>query len=114
MKLIAEIEKAEKNGTLAEIGISNNFYWAYKRAVECDLKYIDFDGILWDRDIDLVMNDLKRYGIKTFTISNTSTGLMGNLTAFCERGCKISGMVTVKKYRHDDEVKSAIKLQMPR
>lgn len=118
MKKIAEIENAYKAGTVEELNISHKFYWAYWEARERKNQHINFSDIIWDKEFDAIFADLKRYGIKTFTISNTSTGLMDDLAAFCEKGCKISGMVKVNglKNWHDDgfEQKNAIKLQMPR
>lgn len=118
MKKIAEIENAKKNDALKELNISYKFYWAYEETKERKNQYLDFSDIIWDKEFDAIFADLKRYGIKTFTVSNTSTGLMDDLAAFCERGCKVAGMVKVNglKNWHDDgfEQKNAIKLQMPR
>lgn len=118
MKKIVEIEKAIKNETVAELNINNTFYWAYSETQERKNQYLNFNDIIWSDDIDAIMADLKRYGIKTFTISNASTGLRDNLADFCERGCKIAGMVKVKTYKcyssDKYKIENAIKLQMPR
>ena len=118
MKKITEIEKAVKNGTQEELNLSYNFYWAYWESRERKNKYLNINTHIWSKDIDAVFSDLQRYGIKTFTVSDNSTGLMGTLAEFCERGCKVTGMVKVnglKSFRNDGfEVENAIKLQMPR
>lgn len=118
MKKIAEIENAYKADTVDKLNITNTFYWAYWTARERKNKHLDFNEIIWSKEVDAIFADLKRYGIKTFTISNTSTGMMGTLADFCERGCKVTGMVKVngcKIWRMDGfEQKNAIKLQMPR
>ncbi len=118
MKKIAEIENAVKNGTQEELNITHTFYWAYWTAKERKNQYLDFNDIIWSKDVDAIFADLKRYGIKTFTISNKSTGLMGTLADFCERGCKVTGMVKIngcKNWQADGfEQNNAIKLTMPR
>lgn len=118
MKKIAEIEKAVKNETQEELNISHTFYWAYWTARERKNQHLDFNDVIWSKDVDAIFADLKRYGIKTFTISDKSTGLMGTLAEFCERGCKVTGMVKINGFKKilDDgfEQNNAIKLQMPR
>lgn len=118
MKKIAEIENAAKTQTVAELNISHTFYWAYWEAKERKNQYINFNSIIWSKEIDAIFADLKRYGIKIFTISCASTALMQNLADFCERGCKIAGMVKIngcKDWRTDGfEQNNAIQLKMPR
>lgn len=118
MKKIAEIENAMKNETVKDLNISYNFYWAYIETKERKNKYLNISTGIWSKDIDAIFADLKRYGIKTFTISNSSTILMEDLAAFCERGCKVTGMLKVNKCKawsgDGFEQENAIKLQMPR
>lgn len=121
MKKISEIENAYKAGTANGLGITNTFYWAYWEAKERKNQTIDFKDHIWGREIDAVFADLNRFGIKTFTVSATSTGLMETLAAFCERGCKVTGMVQIngkegwnENFETIIEQRSAIKLQMPR
>jgi hypothetical protein len=118
MKKIAEIEKAEKNETLEQLNINWTFYRAYEVTQRRENKYLDFHDVIWDREIDEVFENLQRFGIKTFTISNSSSGLQRTLAAFCEKGCKIAGIVKVngcKSWRADGfELENAIKMQMPR
>lgn len=118
MKKIAEIENAYKAGTLEELNISHGFYWGYWETRERKNKHLNISSSIWSKEVDGIMADLKRYGIKTFTISNASTALMENLADFCERGCKVTGMVKINGHQSwkDDgfEVENAVKLQMPR
>ena len=121
MKKIAEIENAYKAGTVKEMNIHYTFYRAYCETKERKNQYLNFRSHFWSSEVDAIFADLKRFGIKTFTISNTSTGLMENLADFCERGCKITGMVKINgcesmndKFEIVVEQENAIKLQMPR
>ena len=118
MRKIAEIENAYQAGTVKELNISYTFYRAYCEAKERKNQHINFRIV--DDGVDAIMADLKRYGIKTFTINNTSTGLMENLAGFCERGCKITGMVKINgcesmndKFELIVEQEDAIQMQMP-
>lgn len=119
MKKIAEIENAYKADKIKELNISYTFYRAYCEAKERKNQHINFRN--WNDEVDAIMADLKRHGIKTFTISNESTGLMGALADFCARGCKIIGMVKINgresmndKFEIFIEQENAIELKMPR
>ena len=118
MKKIAEIEKAEKNETIEELNINYTFCRAYTITKRRENKYLDFHDVIWDREIDEIFENLQRFGIKTFTISNSSSGLQRTLAAFCEKGCKIAGIVKVNgcnSWRSEGfEIENAIKMQMPR
>jgi hypothetical protein len=116
MRKIAEIE----NGTL-NVHNSYSLYWAYQETQERKNQYLDFSEYIRNDEIDVVFSDLKRCGIKTFTVSSNNSGVMENLAAFTERGCKIAGMVVIngrKRFgEHFEDVieqRNAILVKMPR
>ena len=110
MKLIPEIEKAERAKQLETLGISEKFYWAYNRTIDCDLKFIDFGLDLWKTDLDPILRDLKRYDQKFFTISS-AVGLHV-LAAIQEKGYKIMGMVKIRADRWSEDLTDAIKFRI--
>ena len=50
---------------------------------------------VWAKDVSEMVKALKHYGIKEFTLSETSTGLMGLLAGFTAEGCQIEGMAKI-------------------
>lgn len=110
MKLIQEIEKAERAKQLETLGISEKFYWAYNRTIDCDLKFVDFELDLWEADLDSILRDLKRYDQKFFTISS-AVGLR-ILAAIQEKGCKMIGMVKIRADRWSKDLTDAIKFRI--
>ena len=108
-------ELLKYNTPASEATVSYTFMKAYRTSVEIGRKRIDFDGNLWTRDIPQIVNDLRTYGIKEFSVSDQSTALMEELAAFEAEGCKVTKMTTTKKeYRawnsENHEVIPAIKL----
>ena len=121
MKKITEIEEAMRADKVSELGISHTFYWAYIYAKDRENKYIDFNDMVWRKEVDAVMADLKRYGIKTFTVSDASKSLNETLASFCDRGCKLVKMVKINggktftdNFEEEFQVLNAIQLKMPR
>lgn len=52
---------------------------------------------VWDKDVSEMVKALKHYGIKEFTLSETSTGLMGLLAGFTAEGCQIEGVIKINE-----------------
>ena len=108
MKKINELE-AMMNGTseytnCKEAGISYDTYKAYRHSRESGCKRLDFADITHEDDVPQVVADLRRFGIKEFSVSDQSTALMRTLATFEEHGCKVTKMTTAKSnFRHWNE-----------
>lgn len=78
MKTKIEIlENAAKNGTrYADLGINPAFGAAYFYSLEAGNDLINFGEVIWDYDIDPILVDCRKFGIKEFTISNTFSSLI--------------------------------------
>lgn len=109
MKQIKILEKdlADVNGT---------FFVAYKNSMRRHKDLLDFDDVIWDKDVDPIITHCKEYGIEEITISSTFSGLLETLETFAENGCEIVGLTKVNYIDWDDQEKKipAMKIRMPR
>ena len=95
MKKIELLENLEETRKLEEIGISYNFYWAYRNTQEIGLDLLNFDNVGFKRDHEEMIENLERFGIKEFTVSDQSSGLMEALESFKENGYIPSDVIQI-------------------
>ena len=97
MKKIDWIEnlKAEGKFKLDEHGLNHTAYWAYTYSLEAENETIDFNDVIWDRDIEEIIAFCKENGIDHITISSNFSSLIPTLAKFEELGCKMAGLVKV-------------------
>ena len=111
---IAEAKKAYKAATTAEerdtardtakatedriieMGdIACKIWRAYEKSRDNENEILDFDDIIWDRDVEALTACMKENGIKAFTYSCRATDAIETLWLFKEAGCAIGEMVEV-------------------
>jgi hypothetical protein len=111
---IAEAKKAYKAATTAEerdtardtakaaedriieMGdIACKIWRAYEKSRDNENEILDFDDIIWDRDVEALTACMKENGIKAFTYSCRATDAIETLWLFKETGCTIGEMVEV-------------------
>ncbi|MDD5956407.1 MAG: hypothetical protein PUC40_05435 [Lachnospiraceae bacterium] len=114
---IAEAKKAYKAATSAEerdaareaakaaedkIGemvIRRDIAWklwrAYEKSRDKENEILDFDDIIWGRDVEALVACMRENGIKAFTYSCRATDAIETLWLFKEAGCTIGEMVEV-------------------
>ena len=111
---IAEAKKAYKEATTAEgrdaareaakaaedriieMGdIACKVWRAYRNSRDNENEILDFDDIIWDRDVEAITECLKENGIKDFTYSCRATDAVETLWLFKQAGCTIGEMVEV-------------------
>lgn len=97
MKKINELE-AILAGTTSykDSGVAWDTVKAYRHSVETGNKRMDFSDISRTDEIPQVVADLRRFGIKEFSVSEQSTALMRALAAFEASGCKVTKMTLAK------------------
>ena len=102
MKKIEIFEKAMNDGgSLKDYGINSTLFAAYRDCQETGNDNIDFNGVIWDYDIEAILADCRKLGVKEFTISSTFSSLIETIAKFEELGCTLDGIVTVKeRYTH--------------
>lgn len=86
MKRIELIDKLESNEEFVENGINREFYWAYRTATENGLDMLNIDEMGIDPDIQQFIENIERFNIEKFVVSNQSTALMTILAKFKKAG----------------------------
>lgn len=94
IKLYEEALANRKNPE--EMGINPSLLLAYRDARESGNELIDFNEVIWEEDIEGIVNVLKANNFEAFTISSTFSSLTKAIAAFEEQGCKLAGMTEVK------------------
>ena len=111
---IAEAKKAYKEATTAEerdaareagkeaedrIDEMGDIAWkiwrAYEKSRDNENEILDFDDIIWDRDVEALTACMRENGIKAFTYSCHATDAIETLWLFKQAGCTIGEMVEV-------------------
>lgn len=67
---------------------------------------IDFCEVIWDYDIEPIINFCKTEEIPHITISSTFSSLITTLAAFEKQGCEIGGLTEVSSENKDWETGS--------
>ena len=76
-------------------GIACKIWRAYEKSRDNENKILNFDDIVWDRDVEALTACMKENGIKAFTYSCPATDAIETLWLFKEAGCTIGEMVEV-------------------
>ncbi len=102
MKKIEILEKAAENGTrFADINVNSTFGAAYFYSEDAGNYLINFAEVIWDYDIDEIIENCKRFGIMEFTISSTFSSLILTIAEFEKRGVHLEGLTEINS-RYDD------------
>ena len=102
MKKIEILEEVATKGTrYSEINVNSTFGAAYFYSKEAGNDLINFAEVIWDYDIDEILENCRRFEITEFTISSTFSSLIITLAEFEKRGCKLQGLVEINS-RYDD------------
>ena len=97
MKKITAFENAIANQVkdIRAEGINGTAFWAYRKSIDAGNDLIDFSEVIWDDDIDAIVQTFTDSGITEFTISSTFSGLIATLAAFDKHGFKMAGITEV-------------------
>lgn len=57
---------------------------------------MNFDDFVWEKEAKDFIDTLRKAGVKTFTVTNTSTALMENMHWFQQNGCTLLGLCEVE------------------
>ena len=88
-------------GNWSEAGINPTFGQAYIYSAEAGNELINFDGAIWDNEIEEILENCRKYEIKEFTISSGFSSLIEILDKLSEQGCEIEGLVKINSTRKD-------------
>ena len=102
MKRIEILDKAAETGMKhKDINVNPTFSQAYFYSLEAGNDLINFGEVIWDYDIDEILENCRRFGIESFTISSTFSSLIITIAEFQKRGCKLEGLIEINS-RFDD------------
>ena len=93
---IEAIENAENGMEWDEIGVSRILGQAYLCSRAAGNELPNFEGVIWDSDIDTILSDCRRLGVREFTISNAFSGLIQTIDSLQKNGCTLDGVVQIK------------------
>ena len=98
---IEAIENAKSGMKWDEIGCHWTLGQAYLYSKEAGNDLPNFAEVIWDYDIEAILADCRKLGVKEFTISSTFSSLIETISKFEELGCTLDGIVKKKKsYTH--------------
>ncbi len=102
MKIIESLEIARgQKITFEELGVNHTFFWAYTHSREADTETLDFEDVIWEKDIPGIVESCRRFEIKRFTISCGMSSMAETIWEFEKHGCCLIGMTEVNT-RFDD------------
>ena len=90
-----EAAKAAEDRIIEMGDIACKIWRAYEKSRDNENKILNFDDIIWDRDVEAITACLKENGIREFTYSCRATDAVETLWLFKEAGCTIGEMVEV-------------------
>lgn len=67
----------------------------YENAMERGNEYIDLRDVIWDKDIEGLINSLRESGIEHFTFSSTWSSAVETAWLFTQNGCVLEGLVEI-------------------
>ncbi len=77
-------------------------YWAYRRSSENKLDELDMNDSLWEQEVSDFSDTLRAAGVKSFVITNQSTGLMEDIFNLEAQGWQLAGtcklQITINRY----------------
>ena len=77
MKKIEVLEElATKETKYSEVNVNSTFGAAYFYSKEAGNDLMNFAEVIWDYDIDAIIENCRRFGISEFTISSTFSSLI--------------------------------------
>lgn len=102
MKHIELLDRAAENKMkFEEIGVNRTFCAAYFAGLESGNELPDFAEVIWEEDIEAILDDCRKFGFRQFTVSSTFSSLTQTIASFIRLGCKLEGMTEVKARYND-------------
>ena len=101
MLVIKEYECNIEEGTISsDVYESENFnstlFWAYQNSKKAGNELLDFNGNIWNKDVEAIGSLLRKFEIQQFTISVNMASLIQLLADFERNGVKMQGITQVK------------------
>jgi hypothetical protein len=88
IKLFEEFKEKVVHNFKAD-GINSTMYWAYMKSLDAENELLDFNDVVWEHDIEPIVDTCNKLGINEFTISSNFTGLLKTMYELDKRGFKV-------------------------
>ena len=109
MKQINEFDEVISGSRAFNESVDNQtILRAYEHTQEAGNERLNFDDVIWDRDIPEIAKMVKMLGLREFTISARQGNLIDVLAAFQELGVFMDGVVQVAQRWDTRQKTSAI------
>jgi hypothetical protein len=97
-------------------GINPTMYGAYRKSCEAENDILDFNDVIWEHDIQPIVDTCNKVGITEFTISCKFTGLLRTMYEFSKRGFNVVGITEVRAnymdfYKQDKAIVPAVHIR---
>ena len=80
---------------------------AYFTSKQDGKELLDYNDIIWDKDIKAIADAVRRFGIREFTISVQASAIIDILTAFQDLGIRLEGITKVQTNQRDTQMNEA-------
>lgn len=95
---IAELEEAKGNEEKEdELWTKySSIYQAYRDSKKAENDDLNFYEIIWEKDVESIIDLCKENGIAKITISGVFSNMLEILAKFEKHGCKLDGLTSAK------------------
>ena len=84
-------------GTEIEASGTDKALRAFRSSIARETEELELSEYLWKNEVKDFVTTLRKAGIKSFVVTDHSTGLMEMLHQFAENGCTLEGLATIKR-----------------
>jgi len=114
---IKEYDEIIKNHENYKSKANFEVFSSYRDLKRTKNEFLDFSDNIWTKDMDAVTAEIRRTGIKEFTVSSAGTRLLEMLSDFEKRGIRVTGFRNIKTgwenfETHEEELKPAILMKV--
>lgn len=117
MKEIKQYEEAIANKVtnLEAEGINRTMFKAYRHSRRAGSDDLNFDDIVWDTDIEYIVNTCRAEGIEQMTVSSTFSSLTEAIWGMIAKGCTVEGMklVPTTNTYYDEQTDTYVREKVP-
>ena len=71
---------------------------SYREAKDCGNEYIDLHEVIWDNQVEGLINTFRELGVEHFTFSSTWSSAVATAWLFKENGCELEGLVMINSH----------------
>lgn len=86
--------------SLESLGEAAGRLWReYETARDNGNKLLDISGVVWEKDVEILVSCLRKIGIERFTFSSAWSGAVETAWLFKEAGCELEGLTEINGSR---------------